>query len=653
LNPQVNVSRPSGANRYQAPSMRMGRSQFDLTHSHKMTFEVGYLYPYFMAEVIPGDTMTCNLRSLVRIFSPLDAPLMDDVFIGIDFFYVPYRLVWSHWDDFLGAHDAAGAQDLLNKARLVREQRISALEKNTGSPFLSQASLTGMNNAVEAQASARERSYLDEYAAVLDQVNKTASLAIGDAQRQDALKQERIMAIQKAVESEVEKRRNDLRSLYLQDYLSGKKPETITIGDSLLSYNPKTKQFEVAYTKEKAKSYEIKTLDDGSNVIFDPQTGEYEPIGSGGTVINPNGSLEIVNGYNITKYATKGTLADPNYRPGDTLHGADVAKTYSSLPLDMEGLQTYIKAKFPKSPISAQMIFDSSAKYGVDPGMVAAMMINDSSLGTAGLGAKTRNPGNVGNDDAGNTRTYSSWKDGVDAVSKWLANNKVSSQDQGVIDSSAQAFAGAKLTKDKRAAFNQGVNALKQQGKAQEAAQFIRQTAVDNLDGARKKDYDSISDVASQAKSIGSTLKNGPVLNIYQTALQSSKSLAAVSKDPEWTKLVAEVGNSMAQYRNKLFGAALTDTELAIANSFLFDINRDTAKDLEIKIKALDTFANTVKSRIESEAMGTVYDSSAKLNNINSILSQPGSGTASSTSRLPINSLLKGIGGSISSWFTR
>lgn len=105
---------PSGppSMQYQAPSMRLGRSQFDLSHNHKTTFNVGHLVPYFLTEVVPGDTMTCKLNSFVRIFSPLDAPIMDNIEVSIEFFYVPNRLVWDHWEDFLGAHrDGAGAQD--------------------------------------------------------------------------------------------------------------------------------------------------------------------------------------------------------------------------------------------------------------------------------------------------------------------------------------------------------------------------------------------------------------------------------------------------------------------------------------------------------------------------------------------------------------
>lgn len=107
----VKVPGGTSQQRYQAPSMRLGRSQFDLSHNHKTTFDAGNLIPYFVAEVLPGDTMTCKLMSFCRIFSPLKTPIMDNIHLGIDFFYVPNRLVWTDWESFLGAHVSAGAQD--------------------------------------------------------------------------------------------------------------------------------------------------------------------------------------------------------------------------------------------------------------------------------------------------------------------------------------------------------------------------------------------------------------------------------------------------------------------------------------------------------------------------------------------------------------
>lgn len=106
----VQVPGGSPSMQYQAPQMRLGRSQFNLSHNHKTSFEVGVLIPYFLAEVIPGDTQTCKLNSFIRIFSPLNAPIMDNIEASIEFFFVPNRLLWDHWEEFLGASDQAGDQ---------------------------------------------------------------------------------------------------------------------------------------------------------------------------------------------------------------------------------------------------------------------------------------------------------------------------------------------------------------------------------------------------------------------------------------------------------------------------------------------------------------------------------------------------------------
>lgn len=107
----VQVRRPSGAMQYGAPKMSLGRSQFDLTHSHKTMFDAGSLIPYLVLEVLPGDTVTAKLLAFARIWSPLDAPVMDNIEMSIDYFYAPNRILWDNWYAFLGAHDDAGAQD--------------------------------------------------------------------------------------------------------------------------------------------------------------------------------------------------------------------------------------------------------------------------------------------------------------------------------------------------------------------------------------------------------------------------------------------------------------------------------------------------------------------------------------------------------------
>jgi len=107
----VRVSRPNTNQFAQEPQVRIGRSQFDRSHGLKTTFDASYLIPILVDEVLPGDTFTCRLNGFCRIFSPLEAPIMDNIELETFFFYVPTRLVWENWAFFNGEHDAAGAQD--------------------------------------------------------------------------------------------------------------------------------------------------------------------------------------------------------------------------------------------------------------------------------------------------------------------------------------------------------------------------------------------------------------------------------------------------------------------------------------------------------------------------------------------------------------
>jgi len=79
---------------------RVKRTAFDLTHEKKMSFNMAKLQPLIVQEVIPGDTFKVNAEIMVR-FAPLIAPIMHRVNVYTHFFFVPNRLVWDGWQDFI------------------------------------------------------------------------------------------------------------------------------------------------------------------------------------------------------------------------------------------------------------------------------------------------------------------------------------------------------------------------------------------------------------------------------------------------------------------------------------------------------------------------------------------------------------------------
>ena len=85
----------------QVPSADIQRSKFDRSHAHKTTFDEGVLVPVYVDEVLPGDTFEMSATSFVRMSTPLK-PIMDNVYLDVHFFFVPYRLVWDNWQKFMG-----------------------------------------------------------------------------------------------------------------------------------------------------------------------------------------------------------------------------------------------------------------------------------------------------------------------------------------------------------------------------------------------------------------------------------------------------------------------------------------------------------------------------------------------------------------------
>lgn len=83
------------------PSADISRSSFDRSQDVKMSFNVGNLVPFYVDEVLPGDTFSIETSKVVRLQTLL-TPVMDNIYLDTYFFFVPNRLVWTHWREFMG-----------------------------------------------------------------------------------------------------------------------------------------------------------------------------------------------------------------------------------------------------------------------------------------------------------------------------------------------------------------------------------------------------------------------------------------------------------------------------------------------------------------------------------------------------------------------
>lgn len=76
------------------------RNNFDLSYSSALTCQMGNLIPILNIEVVAGDKFRFNTDMLIR-FNPLVAPIYQSIDAYIHFFYVPYRILWDNWEEFI------------------------------------------------------------------------------------------------------------------------------------------------------------------------------------------------------------------------------------------------------------------------------------------------------------------------------------------------------------------------------------------------------------------------------------------------------------------------------------------------------------------------------------------------------------------------
>ncbi len=77
-----------------------GYNSFDLSHEKKMSFNMGELIPCLVQEIVPGDKFKVNTEIMLRL-APMLAPIMHRVNVFTHYFFVPNRLTWSNWEDFI------------------------------------------------------------------------------------------------------------------------------------------------------------------------------------------------------------------------------------------------------------------------------------------------------------------------------------------------------------------------------------------------------------------------------------------------------------------------------------------------------------------------------------------------------------------------
>ena len=89
------------------PPPSLQRSTFDRSCSHKTTFNAGRIIPIYWSEVLPGDTVTLSVSHVVRMATPIK-PVMDNLWIDFQHWFVPLRQLWDNFPYFMGEQESPG-----------------------------------------------------------------------------------------------------------------------------------------------------------------------------------------------------------------------------------------------------------------------------------------------------------------------------------------------------------------------------------------------------------------------------------------------------------------------------------------------------------------------------------------------------------------
>lgn len=94
-------------------SKKLSKNMFNMSYNHKTTFNMGELIPTALWECMPGDKWKMSSESMIR-FLPLVAPVYHRIELKTCFYFVPNRLLWSEWEDWITENSAVAAPSIQN-----------------------------------------------------------------------------------------------------------------------------------------------------------------------------------------------------------------------------------------------------------------------------------------------------------------------------------------------------------------------------------------------------------------------------------------------------------------------------------------------------------------------------------------------------------
>lgn len=129
------------------------RNLFDLTHDVKMSCNMGMLYPVMTLDCVPGDKIRTSATCLAR-FAPMIAPMMHRVNVTFHTFFIPNRLLWESWNDYI-TNTPDPTTGLLPAFPTISVNNVDTADKNQVTNYLGLPRNTGAGtDATQVRVSA-------------------------------------------------------------------------------------------------------------------------------------------------------------------------------------------------------------------------------------------------------------------------------------------------------------------------------------------------------------------------------------------------------------------------------------------------------------------------------------------------------------------
>lgn len=98
---------PNNVNNFDNAAVGISRKRSTFNRDSKVltTFDSGLLVPLYWDEVLPGDNFKVKANGVVRMATPIH-PVMDNSYLDLFAFFIPNRLIWEHWQNFMGENES-------------------------------------------------------------------------------------------------------------------------------------------------------------------------------------------------------------------------------------------------------------------------------------------------------------------------------------------------------------------------------------------------------------------------------------------------------------------------------------------------------------------------------------------------------------------